>query len=101
MPEWHAILAKLAQESTEAGDKPLSDRMVPRDVTTRWNSTYDMLAFAYEYRAALDIITANREMKLRMYELSDTDWNIVKDLRDLLKVSDISRSLFPFLLNLY
>lgn len=90
LPEWHAILAKLAKESTEAAEEPLGDRMVPRDVTTRWNSTYDMLAFAYQYRAALDIITANREMKLRMYELSDTDWNIVKDLRDLLKVSGIS-----------
>ena len=59
---------------------------MPRDVTTRWNSTYDMLVFALEYRDALDSITGNQRMKLRQYELSENDWVIAGKLRDVLKV---------------
>jgi hypothetical protein len=59
---------------------------MPRDVRTRWNSTYDMLTFAYEYKDALNNITAMREMKLRNYEIEPEEWDSIKQLRDLLKV---------------
>ena len=62
--------------------------MMPRDVTTRWNSTYDMLEFAVEHREALDSITGNQKMKLRQYELTEEDWKIATKLRDVLKVCD-------------
>jgi hypothetical protein len=68
--------------------------MMPRDVTTRWNSTFDMLDFALEHITAINIITADRDMKLRKYELSEGDWTIVRHLRDVLKV-------FLFFLILY
>lgn len=64
---------------------------MPRDVRTRWNSTFDMLDFAVDYRKAIDIITDERDMKLRKYELSDTEWDLAEELRDILKVS----TLFP------
>lgn len=57
-----------------------------RDVTTRWNSTYDMLKFAYLYREAIDKITGDRAMKLREYELEESEWETVRHLRDCLKV---------------
>jgi hypothetical protein len=60
--------------------------MMPRDVSTRWNSTYDMLVFAVENREALDAIAGNQKMKLRQFELSDEDWEIATKLRDVLKV---------------
>ena len=59
---------------------------MPCDVSTRWNSTYDMLCFAIEYQAALDTITGERDMKLREYELTAAEWVIAIQLRDLLKV---------------
>jgi hypothetical protein len=64
----------------------LRQRMMPRDVATRWNSTYDMLEFAIEYREALESITGNQRMKLRQYELTEEDWKIATQLRDVLKV---------------
>ena len=61
--------------------------MMPQDVSTRWNSTYDMLNFALEYRLALDAIAGERDMKLRKYELKDAEWVIAKQLQDVLKVN--------------
>ena len=64
-----------------------SVRIMPRDVSTHWNSTYDMLKFAYSYREAIDKITGDRAMKLRDYELLESEWETVKQLQDSLKAS--------------
>ena len=64
---------------------------MPRDVLTRWNSTYDMLKFALDYRVALDTITGERDMKLRKYELKDAEWDIApKQLGGILEVLSYS-----------
>ena len=60
--------------------------MMPRDVSTRWNSTYDMVEFAIEYRAALNIMTADRDMNLHKFELSKKEWGMVTDLSEVLQV---------------
>ena len=75
LPQW---LAKLE-------DLGLKVRMMPRDVSTRWNSTFDMLDFALDYRVPIDEITSNRDLNLRKYELQDNEWAVAKDLRDTLK----------------
>lgn len=77
----------MAAASKSKGDKPLSHRMMPLDIATRWNYTYEMLSFAYTYRDAYNELTSNRDMKMRKYELEDNDWEIVKQLADVLKVS--------------
>ena len=77
LPKWFLILKELRLDSA----------MMPRDVRTRWNSTYDMLVFAVKYREALDAITGDRDMKLRKYELSEEDWTVATQLCDVLKVS--------------
>jgi len=63
----------------------LKRRLIPRDVVTRWNSTYDMMHFALNYREAIDSITADKTLKLRKYELFAEDWNIIQDLTHILK----------------
>jgi hypothetical protein len=60
--------------------------MMPQDVSTHWNSTYDMAEFAIEYCTALDIMTADRDMNLRKFELSKKDWSLVTELCEVLKV---------------
>jgi hypothetical protein len=77
LPQWYKTLA--------SSRLPL--RMMPRDVSTRWNSTYDMLHFALDFRMAIDAMTAMRDLDLRKYELCPAEWGIAKELRDVLKVS--------------
>ena len=62
---------------------------MPRDVSTRWNSTYDMLKFAFAYSEPINKITSERSMKIRQYELRDHEWEIVEQLRDCLKVRHV------------
>jgi hypothetical protein len=76
LPQWNLKLEELG----------LDIRMMPRDVSTRWNSTYDMLDFSIDYRSALDAMTANRGLNLRQYELDNEEWIVAEKLRDLLKV---------------
>ena len=60
--------------------------MMPQDVSTRWNSMFDMLKFSIEYRRAIDAITAERTMKLRDYELGREEWKVAEKLCEVLKV---------------
>lgn len=87
LPEWWAILERMAVASKAKNKKPLSKRMMPRDVAMRWNYTYEMLNFAYTYRDAFNELTSNRDVKMRKYEIEDSEWEIVKQLADVLKVS--------------
>ena len=64
----------------------MASRMMPRDVATRWNSTFDMLVFAVEYHKAIDDISGDRTLKLCKYKLNADEWKIAAELWDMLKV---------------
>jgi hypothetical protein len=70
LPQW---LEKLE-------DLQLRVQMMPHDVSTCWNSTFDMLDFALDYHLAIDSITSNRELNLRKYELQDDEWAVAENL---------------------
>ncbi|KAF8183281.1 hypothetical protein K438DRAFT_1452140, partial [Mycena galopus ATCC 62051] len=61
-------------------------RLIPRDVRTRWNSLYDMLVIAVEYKEVINDITANRDLNLRKYDLLNAEWVILEDMVYTLKV---------------
>ncbi len=94
LPEWFAILNRMAASSKSKGKTPLSKWMMPQDVATRWNYTYEMLNFAYTYRNPYNELCANRDMKMRQYEVEDYEWEIVKQLADILKVNRFI--IYPF-----
>jgi hypothetical protein len=75
LPKWWIVLK----------EKGLPERMMPRDITTRWNSTYNMLEFTVEYRPAINEITGGRGLSLRRYELNEEEWLLAGQLRDVLK----------------
>ena len=69
LPRWKEIIKEVAPTSS----RKLSVRVMPRDVRTWWNSTYDMLKFALAYCDAIDKATSERSLKLRKYELSENE----------------------------
>jgi hypothetical protein len=46
-----------------------------------------MLMVAFNYCTIIDNMTGNKMLKLCQYELDDEDWEVVKDLLQVLKVS--------------
>ncbi|KAJ7060617.1 hypothetical protein C8F01DRAFT_987931, partial [Mycena amicta] len=70
LPKWYEHCDKLKMKR----------KLMPRDVATRWNSTYAMLSFASEYKAVINAITSDRQLDLRKYEISDSEWVIVDDM---------------------
>jgi hypothetical protein len=77
LPLWFQTLEKLKLEAQK----------MPRDVSTRWNSTFNMLQFALQYRPAIDDIAGNKNTNLQQYELDGDEWRIAQQLYDTLKVS--------------
>jgi hypothetical protein len=53
------LLEDLAKDTSTLD--PLAICMMPHNVTTWWNLTYDMLVFALEYRNAINEILGDRE----------------------------------------
>jgi hypothetical protein len=76
LPAWYKILAELKMKK----------KNIPRDVSTRWNSTFDMLQFVIEYKRAVERLTQERELGLRELELMDEEWAIAEQLCNVLKV---------------
>lgn len=80
LPAWKAILKTLK----------LREKLLPRDVKTRWNSTYDMLDVAVRYRQAVDMLTGDKSNGLRSFELSPEEWDIASQLRKVLRVRQLN-----------
>ncbi|TFY74982.1 hypothetical protein EWM64_g9031 [Hericium alpestre] len=76
LPAWKSMLSNLG----------MKERIMPQDVSTRWNSTYDMLEFALEYKCAVRAVVGNTRLSLDKYKLTAQEWSIAQQLQDLLHI---------------
>ncbi|KAJ7576299.1 hypothetical protein C8J56DRAFT_759954, partial [Mycena floridula] len=81
----HSSTKLLPLWRTKCSELNMLVRLIPRDVATRWNSTFDILSFAVEYSPVIDAMTVLRDSPLRKYELSLAEWRIARDLVKVLK----------------
>ena len=51
-----------------------------------------MLSFAVKYRKAIEHITSDLKNDLCKYELTDMEWQIADELKEMLKVSSLFTS---------
>ncbi|KAJ3777640.1 hypothetical protein FB446DRAFT_633659, partial [Lentinula raphanica] len=66
-------------------DTPFKGRMLPRDVATRWNSTYDMLAAFLEMKDPVSAFLDRSSHGLTDFLLNDDEWEAITDLVSVLK----------------
>ncbi|KAF8546756.1 hypothetical protein OG21DRAFT_1479622 [Imleria badia] len=76
LPTWKMLLEELKQTIS----------IMPCDVVTRWNLTFDLLEYALDHRKAVDKMTQDWDLGLRKFEMGDHEWVLVKQLRDMLKI---------------
>ena len=57
------------------------------DMSTRWNSTFDMLEYVLDHCEAVGAVTQDHALGLRKYELDDREWALLEQLHNVLKVS--------------
>ncbi|KAL1724845.1 hypothetical protein EV714DRAFT_187146, partial [Schizophyllum commune] len=95
LPAWKEILTELG----------LRIKLLPRDVQTQWNLTYDMLVSALEHGDAIDKMFKNEAVlaEVEAYELSRHEWKCAEQLRDALKHTTeyflrANRSNLPFVI---
>jgi len=79
LPAWKTCLEELK----------LSIKIMPHNVSTRWNSMYNMLCFAILYWKAIESITSDCGNDLWQFELSEEEWAIVQEVCDVLKICDM------------
>jgi hypothetical protein len=79
LPQWYAHLERDAPSQFHG-------RSLPRDVSTRWNSTFSHLAAFLDLQGYIDKFTAVREHGLREFELTREEWDCVKQLVKVLQV---------------
>jgi len=87
LPQWHTLLEREAPTT-------LHGRVLPRDVSTRWSSTYNHLAAVLELREYVDRFTGIREHGLREFELTREEWECVKQLVKVLQVCSLFLIIF-------
>jgi len=80
LPEWFRMLST----------HHLLPCMMPWDVPTCWNSTYNMLKFAIWYCVAIDAMTAVCDFNLWKYKLICLEWDTAMELQVILKVGSLS-----------
>jgi hypothetical protein len=80
LPSWKCLLHELE----------MAEKLLPQDVTTRWNSTYDMLNATLKLKPAVKTFTERAENDVQDYELGKAEWVILEQLWDVLKVSGLS-----------
>lgn len=76
LPAWKELLGELGQPVV----------LIPRDVRTRWNSTFEMLDSCLKHKKALTQLCSDKSNGLRSFEVSEREWEIAKQLRNMLKV---------------
>ncbi|KAF9059080.1 hypothetical protein BDP27DRAFT_1166918, partial [Rhodocollybia butyracea] len=76
LPKWREQVA----------NTPLNDRVLPRDVATRWNSTYDMLAAFLEMKGPISEFLDRSSNGMSEYILEEEEWDVIEGLVSALKV---------------
>lgn len=78
--------------TVSCGDASISVKQMVRDVSTRWNSTAELIQRALDLKDALNILVIKAEhncprgVRLQRFRLSQAEWTLLDELSPLLEV---------------
>ena len=75
--------AKLVQEDNSVVGQT---QTLARRCATRWNSDYDSLDTAITLEQPVRKLLKNKDLNLKAFKLTDEQWDLAADLRDVLEV---------------
>ncbi|KIM60354.1 hypothetical protein SCLCIDRAFT_124411, partial [Scleroderma citrinum Foug A] len=75
LPAWDAAC-------TEQGFKL---KRMPQDVLTCWNSAFNMVDFGVLYDQVIESLTDKRRLGLAEFTIDEHEWDLLKQLREVLK----------------
>ncbi|KAJ3834418.1 hypothetical protein F5878DRAFT_518082, partial [Lentinula raphanica] len=81
----HSTTVLLPKWREHVADTKFKGRVLPRDVATRWNSTYDMMAAFLEMKTEVSEFLDRSSNRLSDFVLSEDEWEAIKDLVSILK----------------
>jgi hypothetical protein len=84
----HSLTLLLPAWKKKQAEMGFKEKSMHCDVSTRWNSTYNMLDFAVEHQKVINAMTNDIDNNLRAYEMSTREWGFAQELRDVLKVRE-------------
>ena len=82
---------------TEVG---LKQKQMPRDVSTCWNSAFDMVDFRVLYDQVIKLVMDKRKLGLGDFAIDEHEWELLRQLHNVLKVRTESYIMFYSLYNL-
>ena len=65
-------------------------KRMPRDVSTHWNSAFDMVDFGVLYNQVIESLTDKRRLGLAEFTINEHEWDLLKQLREVLKVRTVA-----------
>ncbi|KAJ3742257.1 hypothetical protein EV360DRAFT_57808 [Lentinula raphanica] len=80
LPKWRAHVSEME----------FKDQVLPRDVATRWNSTFDMLSAFLQMKDLVSGFLDHSSYQLVEYILDDDEWEAIEGLVSVLKLTDDS-----------
>ncbi|KIM54646.1 hypothetical protein SCLCIDRAFT_136364, partial [Scleroderma citrinum Foug A] len=82
----HSTTSVLPAWDAACAEKGLKPKHIPRDVSTHWNSAFDMLDVAVRYNQVIENIMDKRKLALGKYAIDEHEWELLKQLHKVLKV---------------
>ncbi|KIK19921.1 hypothetical protein PISMIDRAFT_106722, partial [Pisolithus microcarpus 441] len=82
----HSMTIVLPAWDTACKEAGMGVRQILRDVSTCWNSTFDMVSFVVEYRTPVDALTDKCHLGLAAYALDEHEWLVLGQLYEVLKI---------------
>ncbi|KAJ3968254.1 hypothetical protein EV361DRAFT_805918, partial [Lentinula raphanica] len=81
----HSTTQLLPRWREQVKDTEFEGRIIPRDVATRWNSTFDMLDAFLQMREPIMAYLDRSSHGLAEFMLDDDEWEAIKGLVSILK----------------